>query len=54
MISMLRRTIIYIHLNELISENYNCMPIWLSDFQRNQSKILIIPPKFFKFNLKKL
>ena len=28
------------------------MPIWLSDFQRNQSEILIIPPNFPNLILK--
>jgi len=26
--------------------NYNCVPIWLSDFQCNQFEILVIPPNF--------
>ena len=56
-VKILNYCIIYIYLNELIFQKLynNCVPIWLSDFQRNQSKILIILPlKFSKFNLKKL
>ncbi|EGI62412.1 hypothetical protein G5I_09260 [Acromyrmex echinatior] len=38
----------------LVFRNDNCVPIWLSDFQCNQSEILINPSKFPKFNIKKL
>jgi len=52
MIWMLRSwTIIYIHLNELISK-INYIPIWLSDFQRNQFEILLIPSNFPNLILK--
>jgi len=37
-------TIIYIHINNF--RNDNCVSIWLSNFQRNQSEILIIPSNF--------
>jgi len=39
---------ISIHLNEVISEII--IAIWLSDFQRNQSEILIILPNFSNFS----
>jgi len=45
----------YIYLFKWINfKNYNCVPIWLSDFQRNQSEILIILPNLILKNCNKL